>query len=74
MLIKVKPYIVISSDDYTNVDGCESNQDLVFKVNPLGPRNLSISCKLVSLYGKTKLLGGRSRHILKLALTDEHGV
>jgi dTDP-4-dehydrorhamnose reductase len=29
----VKPDIVINTAAYTNVDGCEYNQDLAFKVN-----------------------------------------
>lgn len=44
----IKPNIVINSAAYTNVDGCESNQDLAFKVNSLGPRNLAIACEQVS--------------------------
>lgn len=45
---KIRPNIVINSAAYTNVDGCESNQDLAFKVNSLGPRNLSIACEQVN--------------------------
>ncbi|MBM7869837.1 dTDP-4-dehydrorhamnose reductase [Clostridium pascui] len=41
----IKPNIVINSAAYTNVDGCENNQDLAFKVNSLGPRNLAIACE-----------------------------
>lgn len=44
-MIKMKPDIVINSAAYTNVDGCESNKDLAFKVNSLGPRNLAIICE-----------------------------
>ncbi|WP_446787722.1 dTDP-4-dehydrorhamnose reductase [Macellibacteroides fermentans] len=42
---KVKPDVVINPAAYTNVDGCESNQDLAFKVNSLGSRNLAIACE-----------------------------
>ncbi|WP_027623953.1 dTDP-4-dehydrorhamnose reductase [Clostridium lundense] len=47
LLVKVKPNVVINSAAYTNVDGCESNQDLAFKVNSVGPRNLAISCEQI---------------------------
>lgn len=37
-----KPNLVINCAAYTNVDACESNVDLAFKINALGPRNLAI--------------------------------
>ncbi|MDU1314676.1 MAG: dTDP-4-dehydrorhamnose reductase [Clostridium septicum] len=42
ILNKEKPNIIINSAAFTNVDGCESNYDLAFKVNALGGRNLAI--------------------------------
>ncbi len=42
---EVKPYAILNCAAYTAVDACETNQDLAFKVNVLGPRNLSIAAK-----------------------------
>ncbi|MFA9398541.1 MAG: dTDP-4-dehydrorhamnose reductase [Clostridiaceae bacterium] len=43
-LNEFKPDIVINPAAYTNVDNCETNEDLAFKVNSLGPRNLAMIC------------------------------
>lgn len=42
VLHKEKPEAVINCAAYTNVDGCETNEDLAFKINSIGPRNLAI--------------------------------
>ena len=39
------PDIVINCAAYTNVDGCESNQDTAFMVNAIGSRNLATGCE-----------------------------
>jgi dTDP-4-dehydrorhamnose reductase len=39
-----RPQIVINCAAMTNVDGCESNLELAFKVNAIGARNLAIAC------------------------------
>lgn len=44
---KLKPYIIINAAAYTSVDACESNEDIAFKVNALGPRNLAIAAEEV---------------------------
>ncbi|WP_405305329.1 dTDP-4-dehydrorhamnose reductase [Methanobrevibacter sp.] len=40
-----KPDIVINSAAYTNVDGCEENQETAFNVNGEGVRNLALGCR-----------------------------
>ena len=39
-----KPNLVIHSAAYTDVDGCEQNRDLAFRVNALGARNIAAAC------------------------------
>ena len=40
-----KPDIVINSAAYTDVDGCEQNQDLAYSVNGEGVKNLAFACR-----------------------------
>lgn len=42
-----QPYAIINCAAYTAVDACETNQDLAFKINTLGPRNLAIAAEAV---------------------------
>jgi len=42
---KINPDIVIHAAAYTDVDGCETNRDLAFKVNALGTRNIALACQ-----------------------------
>ena len=39
------PEIVVNAAAYTNVDGCETEMDLAYSVNALGPRNLAQACE-----------------------------
>jgi len=40
---ETKPDVIINCAAATNVDGCEKNWDFAYKVNAIGPRNLSIA-------------------------------
>ena len=39
----VKPYAIINCAAYTNVDKCETEVDLAYKINAIGARNLAIA-------------------------------
>lgn len=42
---KEKPDVVINCAAHTNVDACESQWDLAYQINAIGPRNLAIACE-----------------------------
>jgi dTDP-4-dehydrorhamnose reductase len=44
---KEKADLIINPAAYTNVDSCENNQELAFKVNSLGARNLAIAAEAI---------------------------
>ena len=41
----VKPDVIINCAAHTNVDACEQQWDLAYKINAIGPRNLSIASR-----------------------------
>lgn len=40
---QVKPYAIINCAAHTNVNACESQEVLAYKINAIGPRNLAIA-------------------------------
>ncbi|MGN1159608.1 MAG: dTDP-4-dehydrorhamnose reductase [Lachnospiraceae bacterium] len=42
---EVKPYAIVNCAAYTDVNKCESERDLAFKINAIGPRNLAIAAR-----------------------------
>lgn len=40
---EVKPYAIINCAAHTNVNGCETDADNAYRINAIGPRNLSIA-------------------------------
>jgi len=42
------PDTIIHCAAYTNVDGCESNKELAYKINALGAKNIAIASKVVN--------------------------
>lgn len=44
---EIHPEVVINCAAFTNVDGCETNHDVAFAANALGPRNLAMACERI---------------------------
>lgn len=40
---EIKPYAIINCAAHTNVNGCETDLDNAYRINAIGPRNLSIA-------------------------------
>ena len=40
---EIKPYAIINCAAHTNVDACETQVDLAYRINAVGPRNLAIA-------------------------------
>ena len=40
-----KPEVVVNCAAITDVDKCEENPDLAYKVNAMGPKNIAIACR-----------------------------
>ena len=47
---EVKPYAIINCAAHTNVNACETDVDNAYKINAIGPRNLSIAASRVHAY------------------------
>ena len=48
----INPDIIVHAAAFTDVDGSETNQDIAYKVNVLGTRNVAVACREVdACYG-----------------------
>ncbi len=64
MVREVKPAAIINCAAHTNVDACETQVDLAYRINALGPRNLAIAAAEVD---------ARLMHISTDYVFDGHG-
>lgn len=46
--LRFKPQVVIHTAAYTDVDGCERESDLAYKINVLGTKNIALTAKDVN--------------------------
>ncbi|MDP4182506.1 MAG: dTDP-4-dehydrorhamnose reductase [Bacillota bacterium] len=47
LVSREKPDVIINCAAYTNVDGCETDELNAYKVNAVGPRNLSVAANAI---------------------------
>ena len=47
LILAEKPDVIINCAAHTNVDACETQWDLAYQINAIGPRNLSIAASAV---------------------------
>lgn len=47
LVLDEKPNVIINCAAHTNVDACETQWDLAYQINAIGPRNLSIAASAV---------------------------
>ena len=47
LVLAEKPDVIINCAAHTNVDACETQWDLAYQINAIGPRNLSIAANAV---------------------------
>ena len=58
---EVKPYAIINCAAHTGVDACEEQVDLAYKINAIGPRNLSIGATETG--AKMTVIFRRKQHV-----------
>jgi len=67
---KIEPELVVHTAAYTDVDGCEKNIELAYRVNAIGTQNVALSCQrlgAIMLYVSTDFVfnGNKSEPYLE---------
>lgn len=63
-----KPQLVINCAAISDVDKCEENEKLAYKVNAIGPKNIAIGCNKI----KTKLIHISTDYVFDGSKTDSY--
>lgn len=76
---EVKPYAIINCAAYTNVNSCETDADNAYRINAIGPRNLSVAAtesgaKLVQVSTDYVFSGKADKPYTEFDLTGPQGV
>jgi len=76
---EVKPYAIINCAAHTGVDACEEQVDLAYKINAIGPRNLSIGAtetgaKMIQISTDYVLDGKGTRPYIEFDPTGPEGM
>lgn len=74
----VKPYAIINCAAHTGVDACETQEDAAYRINAIGPRNLSIAAtelkaKLIHISTDYVLPGDAKEPYTEFAATGPKG-
>lgn len=75
---EIRPYAIINCAAYTAVEKCENDEDCAFRINAIGPRNLSIAAtevgaKLIHVSTDYVFNGHGTRPYLEMDQTDPLG-
>ncbi|MBO6015002.1 MAG: dTDP-4-dehydrorhamnose reductase [Lachnospiraceae bacterium] len=76
---EVKPYAIINCAAHTGVDACETQADAAYRINAIGPRNLSIAAtetgaKLIHISTDYVLPGDGNEPYTEFAATGPKGM
>lgn len=76
---EIKPYAIINCAAHTNVNACETDVDNAYRINAVGPRNLSIAAtetgaKLMQISTDYVFAGNGSRPYVEFDATSPLGV
>lgn len=79
LVMKEKPYAVINCAAHTGVDACETQAELAYRINAIGPRNLSIAAtragaKMIQISTDYVFRGEGSRHLTEFDAPNPQGV